>query len=322
MPDQSVLVGDVGGTNVRFAVARRHHGKLQLDSVTIYKGTDIPSFSDAVGRFTSSLETIPNAALFALAGPLREDGTIIITNREWPVIDPKVISSRFGIENVRIVNDFAAMARAIPELDDDQFELVAPGKYMPDDPILVTGPGTGFGISTLLRKRNGWITVTGEGGHTAFAPRTQREFDIMSIIARDHDYVSTEMIVSGKWLNPVYAAVCELHRETPKDLSPQHMLDLATAGDPVTREVCEFRARAVLGAAGDAALICGAKGGIVLTGGVAERIVPWLRDDAAIARLRNRGDMSAFLADTPVRVMMNNEAPLLGAAALQLELES
>ena len=139
------------------------------------------------------------------------------------------------------------------------------------------------------------------------------------VIARTYNYVSVEMIVSGRWLMPVYEAICELEGVTPEDLSPQNILDRADAGDKVCVEVCKFRANALMGAVGDAALITGAHAGVVLTGGVAERMVKWLRTTEASDRFLERGPMSPFLAHTPVSVLMHDEAPLIGAAALALE---
>ena len=315
-----VLVGDVGGTKVRLALASQIDGKILLNKISIYDDPGISSFEEAIALFMRETGPTPQRALFALAGPLDDDGSIKLTNRSWPPVDPASIVKRFGLVDATIVNDFAAMARAIPELKSDQFETIIESDTPPDAPILVTGPGTGFGVSTLIRSGpNGWRVITGEGGHVAFAPRDDREVAIRNIIARTDNYVSIEMIVSGGWLMPVYHAICELDGVTPQDLSPQQMLDLADQEDAVCHEVCSFRANAIMGAIGDGALITGARGGIVLTGGVAERMTKWLRSPAATDRFHERGPMSPYLAHTPVSVLMNSEAPLIGAAALAFE---
>ena len=317
---EQVLVGDVGGTKVRLALASQIEGKVSLDEVIVYTDPAIPSFDDAIDLFIKETGVSPKRALFALAGPLDDNGSIRLTNRSWPRVNPAYIATRFSMQHAMIVNDFAAMARAIPELTTDQFETIIESSAPPDAPVLVTGPGTGFGVSTLIRSgTKGWQVITGEGGHVAFAPRNDREVAIRNVIARTHGYVSVEMIVSGGWLMPVYHAICELDGVNPHDLSPQEMLDLADKDDAVCHEVCAFRANTIMGAIGDGALITGARGGIVLTGGVAERMTKWLRSPAAIERFHERGPMTPYLAHTPVSVLMNGMAPLIGAAALAFE---
>lgn len=315
-----VLVGDVGGTKVRLGLASSSLGHISLDDVRVYSDPAIPSLSDAIALYLEETGEKPDRALFALAGPIAEDGSIRLTNRTWPAVVPSEIESRFGLHSTRIVNDFAAMARAIPEIPQSAFETVISSRHAPDGPILVTGPGTGMGVSTLIRSvTGGWRVMTGEGGHATFAPRNAREGAIRDIIGRTHPHVSVEMIVSGRWLMPVHEAICELDGKTPEDLSPQDMLDKADAGDPICLEVCTFRANALMGAVGDAALVTGANAGVVLTGGVAERMVKWFRGEEAVRRFQERGPMSPFLAHTPVSVLMHDEAPLIGAAALAIE---
>lgn len=317
----SILVGDVGGTKVRLALASGPVGNITLDKVHIYDDPAIESFEDAIALFLKETGVKPVSALFALAGPIREDGSITLTNRTWPPVSPDAIKRQFGLTHAAIVNDFAAMARAIPELSSSALVPVIETETVAEGPLLVTGPGTGMGVSTLIHSAaGGWRVLTSEGGHAAFAPRNMREAAIRDVIARSHDdYVSVEMIVSGRWLRPVYEAICELENARPEDLSPQDMLDQADAGDPICLEVCTFRANAIMGAIGDAALITGAQGGVVLTGGVAERMVKWLKAPLAIERFKQRGPMSPFLAHTPVSVLMQDDAPLIGAAALALE---
>ncbi len=319
---RSVLVGDVGGTKVRLALASHGPGDVCLDKVSVYTDPALPDLESAIERFLTETGAAPETALFALAGPIDSEGAIRLTNRSWPKVVPASIQSRFGLENVTIVNDFAAMARAIPEITASDFEPVIDGERKTDKPILVTGPGTGMGVSTLVKSTSGgWRVLTSEGGHVAFAPRNVREAAIRDVIARQYKYVSVEMIVSGRWLMPVYQAVCEVTGTKPEDISAQAISDRADKDDPICVEVMRFRANALMGAVGDGALITGAQGGVVLTGGVAEGTIKWLRRTEAIERFQERGPMSPYLAQTPVSVLKHDEAPLIGAAALALEMD-
>ncbi|MEM7767036.1 MAG: ROK family protein [Pseudomonadota bacterium] len=323
----TVLVGDVGGTSCRFAVAHRSGGEITLTAFAKYQNDDHTRFSGALNTFLADLGTEapqgqpPTTALFALAGPLQEDGSVTLTNRDWPTIHPDDLKSRTGLARVTLVNDFAAMARAVPEMPPAAFETILPGTPKPSAPILVTGPGTGFGVSTLITERDGrYRVMTGEGGHAAYAAHTPREAEIAACLAAEHGFISTEAVVSGAWLQPVFDIVSDLHGRARANLPAADILARADAGDPVCVEVCELRGRAIMGAAGDAALITGAQGGVVLTGGVAERMGKWLRSADAEIRFRGRGARTPWMAPIPVSVLHADEAPLTGAAALAFDL--
>ena len=188
-----------------------------------------------------------------------------------------MLAARFGLERVTLVNDYAAMARSIPELSQDAFKVIHEGQPSSTPaPILVGGPGTGLGIATLLPESAGWRVVTGEGGHTAYAPRTDREMALSHELQRRFDYISSELVLSGSGLDAVHKALCAIDgvEWTPLDVTT--ILSRAQAGDIICHDICVIRAGGVLQALGDAALINGTRGGVVVTGGVAERLYDYL----------------------------------------------
>ncbi len=312
-----VLVGDVGGTTVRFAQARKTETGIQIDHIQIYRNTDFVDFSEAVAAYLAATDVQVSKSLFAMAGPIDKKGAVKLTNRNWPPVRSGDLRDRFGLDQVTLVNDFAAMARAIPEMPDSAFETVLEGTPDPDAPVVVTGPGTGFGVSALLRTATGdWRVLTGEGGHAAYAAHTVREAKVAELLSEEFGYVSTEMIVSGAWLQPVHDIISDLHGRPRETVPPAEILKRAEEGDPVAEEVCQLRARGIMGATGDLVLILGGRGGVVLTGGVAERMIKWLRRDGARARFLMRGTHSSFMTHVPVQVLTDGTAPLIGAAAL------
>lgn len=322
MPD-SVLVGDIGGTNVRFARARLGFaGHPEIEDVQVLPGDDFPCFDDALKLYLHELgNERPERALFAFAGPVR-DGVVRLTNRDW-TINGRALAAKLGFQRIRLVNDYAAMARAIPELPDDSFRVLHVGR-VPDEraPILVAGPGTGLGMATLLPEgERGWRVMTGEGGHAAFAPRTQREWELTKRLQVTHGYVSKELVLSGSGLNSVHQALCEIDGVEWVETPPAEIMRRAEAGDALCRDICEIRAGATLDALGDAALINGTRGGVVITGGVAERIVDWLAQPKALERFFERGPMSHYMQPIPIRLLMEGEAALIGAAALHYDEE-
>ena len=316
-----VLVGDVGGTSARFALAEQAaDGAIALSAFRKQANSEYDSFVDSLGGYLETLGERPEKALFALAGPVALDGSVKLSNRNWPVVTPQEIRAAHGHESVRLVNDFAAMARAVPEMADDAFETILEGDSSPLSPTLVTGPGTGFGIATLIpREPEGYDVLTGEGGHAAYAAHTVREAELAERLMAEHGYVSTEMVVGGAWLQPVFDMLSDLHGVPRRAMAAADIMASAEAGEPVCREVCELRARSIMGAVGDGVLMNGARGGAVLTGGVAERMIDWLKAPEATNRFYDRGGHAAYMANIPVRVMTSPHAPLVGAAALLLD---
>lgn len=319
-----VLVGDIGGTNVRFALARRGFaGHCVVSDISIMPGDDFETFDDALNAYIASLgEPAPPKALIALAGPV-DEGHVKLTNRDW-IVDARRLEKNTGLSRVRLVNDYAAMARSIPELPESDFRLLQAGD--PDEherlPILVSGPGTGLGMATLIPDGpHGWTVLTGEGGHAAFAPFNDRERALAAQLEKSHGYVSRELVLSGSGLNAVHRALCAIDGILWEECEPGDIMKRALEGDVICRDICEIRARGTLYALGDAALMNGTRGGVVITGGVAERLADWLAAPEALARFNNRGPMSDYMPPIPIRLLLSGEAALVGAAALHFDEE-
>lgn len=315
----SVLVGDVGGTNVRFARADLAGERIQVSGFAKLRGDDFCCFERALQRYYDETDdSHTNAAVFALAGPL-QNGEVSLTNRDWTVSRSKLMDE-FTLSDVHLMNDFAAMARAVPELGRENMQLVKPGTMELDRPIIVAGPGTGLGVATLFPGRFGyWKVISGEGGHLSFAPRNDLEIELLKTLQAQYGYVSNELVCSGMGLPAVHRALCQIHGTEYVETPPADMLHAAEQGDAFFLELCRLRARAVMNAVGDLALANGGLGGVVLAGGVTERLLPYLLEDDAQQRFTERGPMSRYLADCPIHLMTDPAAPLIGAAALYLK---
>lgn len=310
----ALLVGDVGGTNARFALALQRGDWLRIERFEVLAGEDYPAFADALRHYLDQTGLKPEAACIAVAGPVR-DGAVHLTNRDWHISEAS-LRETFGIPQALLINDFVAMARSVPELEPEAFELVFDGEPVAAAPVIVCGPGTGFGVSTLVPEANGrWRVLAGEGGHIAYAPRTALERELAAILARDHGYVSNELVASGSGLEEVHSAFCEIYGVAKVTLTPGEMRSRADAGDAMYSALIEVRALAVLGAAGDLVLATGALGGVVLAGGVSERLGDILKTPPARERFVSRGPMSGYLERCPVRLLHDPVAPLIGAAA-------
>lgn len=318
-----VLVGDIGGTNVRLACAHiGHDGHPEVEDVTIMPGDDFQEFGAAFSHYVDTLgANRPEHALLAFAGPVK-DGVVTLTNRDWR-IDSRELAKEAGMHSVQLVNDYAAMARAVPELPDSCFRVLNEGQRVKERaPILVAGPGTGLGMATLIPVGvKGWRVLTGEGGHAAFAASNDREWELAKKLRAELGYVSKELVLSGSGLNHVHRALCEIDGVVYVETPPAEIMKRAIQGEAISRDICEIRAGATLEALGDAALINGTRAGIVITGGVSERLADWLAAPQALQRFFERGPMSHYMTPIPIRLLLSGEAALIGAAALYFDRE-
>ncbi|MEO0881599.1 MAG: glucokinase [Pseudomonadota bacterium] len=310
-----IIVGDVGGTSVRFALAKREDGVYRLCSFEKYSNDAFPDFYAALRRYLDETGARPTSALFALAGP-PSGRTVSLTNRPWTVSADK-LETQFGFGRADLVNDFTAMARCVPELPDTAFNQIKPGEPVPEDPVLVIGPGTGLGIATLLGSpTRGWHIVGGEGGHGAFSPSNDEEWEIFKIYHRELGYVPNELICAGIGLDRLHRAVCDVTGQVYDPMSAPDISKRALDGDPLCLKICRIRSRTVLSVAGDVALANGARGGVVIAGGASVRLARFLGEQSALDRFVQRGIQRAYMDQMPISLLIDETAPLIGAAAL------
>ncbi len=317
-----VVVGDVGGTNVRFAIAkdpRQHAGPVSIEHFWKSPNKNHETFSDALSIFLDTVNIHPKRAVFALAGPIKNNTVTLTNHSSWHVVG-KDIQERFNIEHVELLNDFAAMARSVPELSPtlggEGFTTISKGVSLPNRPIIIAGPGTGFGLATLLPQPDKtWQVMRGEGGHQAYSPTTEFEAEVYKRLKSKIGYVSIEMMSAGVGFDGLLETVFEVFGIEAVKYSPAEAHELAKKGDKVCDAVCRIRANTVMTAYGDAVLACGAKGGVVAAGGVTTALIDYIGAPEALSRFFDRGPMSSYMTDVPIYLITSAEAPLLGAAA-------
>jgi glucokinase len=312
------LVGDVGGTNARLSVATVYSdGAVVLGEARRKKVAEHADLEAVVQQVRDELkadgETIPDHAVFALAGPTGAE-TVHLTNANW-IVSSTNMKSRFGFETVTLVNDFAAQARAVPATPADRFEVLKDGVAKADGPIVVLGPGTGLGQAIVMPMEKGWRVIPTEGGHQSFAPVSEREQAILKHLQRSIIYVSFETVVSGPGLDKIYRAICALDGVGVRLAGAPEIGPAAVAGDdPVAVEAAEILSLCLATFAGDAVVATGATGGCVIAGGVSEALAPFLRHPRFIERLVSKGPMSPYFHQVPIRRARDGFAALTGAA--------
>jgi glucokinase len=320
MGERTILVGDAGGTNVRFALARAAGEGVALSDIWKRRGGDFSSFDLAIDAYLSEVKPELDGASFGFAGAVSR-GRVELLHRDW-VVDRGQLQARLGLARVVVVNDFFAMARAAPELSPDGVREIAPGKPDPEGSLAVGGPGTGFGVAMLRRSEQGWIVVGGEGGHQIFAPQTDLEWKLAERLRRTVDYVSNEFIAAGAGFEETRDALFDILGAPPRRLSQAEVIAQAKAGDTACLALCRLRAATVMTTMGDMALVANATGGVFIAGGVSFHLAPWLKEKTAIDRFRQRGPRAGLLAPIPINLIASESAPLIGAAKLWLDVES
>lgn len=312
---KSILVGDVGGTNTRLGIAYIDGDDIRLDNFSKFRNDDYVAFEAVLDEYLRTQAVNPYAASFAIAGSI-QDGAVSLTNRDWH-ISSWGLSKQYGFKFAQLHNDFAAMARSVPLMDSASFEVIyESGKTNDGAPIVVAGPGTGFGVAVVVPLPSGVHILPSEGGHQAFTAYTEDESELLHILQKDTPFVSLELVSSGSGMDRVHKAICKRHSQPYAQLAPHIIRERADAGDTVCLEVCEVRAAAVMGAAADMALASGALGGVVLAGGVSVRLYDYIKRPKAMERYFNRGARTDYIKQISVRLLTNPEAPLFGAAAL------
>ena len=310
------LVGDIGGTNARFAIIEEPGARPS--QALCLKGHDYPDLSSVMAAYLHHIDGCPiRRAALAVAGPIEGD-VFRFSNRDWS-FSLTDLAAELAIESLRLVNDFEALALAVPRLDDDEFMQIGGGHACATAPIAVIGPGTGLGVAGLLRDASGWRAISTEGGHSDFAPGGELEVELLRHLRSQFgNHVSAENILCGDGIARMHDALALLHgteapRLTTADIITQGTHDTVDTACARTLSLyCEMLG----GFVGNVALITGARGGVVLGGGVLPRIPQYLNNGGFRRRFEAKGQMSHYVAAITTRLIMTGDAALRGAAAI------
>ena len=310
------LIGDIGGTNARFAVAENGtYRELKHVEVDRY-----PSLHDALSDYLSTLSSGERTHLtgaLAIAGPVLGD-KISMTNKAWS-FSIEQLKRSLNLTSLVVVNDFAANARAIPHLP--QPSLLTVGPAIPDAKgnIGVIGPGTGLGVSALIPRGAEWTLVAGEGGHATLAASNDEEAAIIQMLRKRWNHVSAERVLSGAGLVNLYEALCALNGIEPLMLTPADVTKHAmNKSDELSVKAfacfCEFLG----GVAGDLALTVGALGGVYIAGGILLRFKDAFAASAFRQRFESKGRFAAMLEKIPTYLILEDLPALIGLANMPI----
>ncbi|MFT3817893.1 MAG: glucokinase [Rubrivivax sp.] len=323
------LVADIGGTNARFAwidgpAAPPAH-RLTL-AVPAHPGP-----AEAAQAYLAELQArlgpayrAPRRAAFAVATAVAGD-RVAFTNSHWD-FSRDAVRRALGLDELAIVNDFEALALALPQLSAAQWRPVGPAAPLPmaEAPpgtlLAVVGPGTGLGVGAVLRTLCGWQALPGEGGHATLAAGSALEAELIACVRRVHPHVSAERLLSGMGLPLLYAALAELKglqgaAAAAPCGSAEAVVQAALAGtDALAGETLDLFCALLGGFAGNVALTLGARAGLFIGGGVVPHFAERFVASAFRARFEAKGRFRAYLAAVPTMLITDTQVALDGAA--------
>ncbi|MFZ6675950.1 glucokinase [Undibacterium sp. Xuan67W] len=311
--DSPRLIADIGGTYARFALEVAKGDFQHIDSL---RCAEFPDFAAAISSYLASVPSqhVEHAAV-AIANPV--DGDLVsMTNYHWQ-FSIEEMRQKLGLDTLLIVNDFTALAMALPRLGPNDIRQIGTGDASKQSVIGLLGPGSGLGVSGLIPAGDGWISLGSEGGHTSFSPRDEREIAVLRYVWKHFEHVSFERLVSGPGLELIYRALAELAGVAPLALTApditQRALDETDAVCVDTLDVfC-----AMLGtAAANLAVTLGALGGIYIGGGIVPRLGTYFDVSRFRSRFEDKGRFSRYVAAIPTFVITAEHATFTGASAI------
>lgn len=315
-----LLTGDIGGTNTRLAVYDLAEGRLVDGAAEVYPSGDYPSLPAILAAFCGQCGSVIDAGCFAVAGPVR-NGRSEITNLPW-VVDAAGIGTAFGWRDVALINDLEAIAWGIDALDDSDCITLNAGEPDAGGNRAVIAAGTGLGQAGLCRAAGHYHPFASEGGHADFAPADAEQARLLSWLADKYGHVSWERVVSGPGLVDLYG-YCRERRQAPmpdwlvQAEDPAATISAAALDgrDEACRDALDIFVRCYGAEAGNLALKQMATAGVYLAGGIAPKLLERLQQGDFMQAFTAKGRMGKLLKSIPVRIVINGQVSLLGAAA-------
>jgi glucokinase len=317
-----VLAGDIGGTKTAVAIAEVGPRSLSFARTSRYPSASWAGLAEILEDFLAGERQRPRTAAFGVAGPVL-DGRAKVTKLPW-LLDERALSRRLRIDRVRLINDFVATALAVPRLSTRRTALIVPGRGEPGGPIGVIGAGTGLGQAVLVPSGRDWIGVASEGGHVDFGPRNDREDALVRFVRERFGRVDRDRLLSGEGLGHIYDFV-KAQRGRRDASGVQRAFEAEDRAavisrfalarrDRLCREALEIFVSIYGSEAGNLAVQYRATGGVFLAGGIAPKILPALRGGLFATSFRSKPPLEGLLARIPVRVVLDPDVGLVGAA--------
>ena len=313
------LLADVGGTNARFAW--QADAAAPITDVRVLPCAEHPTLQAAMHAYLGGLNRgRPQAAAIAIANPITGD-EVRMTNHHWAFAQ-SAVKTEFGLQRLQLLNDFTALALALPVLPADELRQLGGGVAALDAAIALLGAGTGLGVSGLLPdRRGGWLPIEGEGGHVTLPAVSPRERLVMDGLIQRYGRASAERLLCGQGLVDACAILCAADGVPERALSNAAEVTEAALGGgrPQAGEALTHFCALLGSVAGNLALTLGARGGVYIGGGIVPRLGDWFHRSPFRQRFEAKGRFATYLQAIPVWVITSRQSPALLGAALALD---
>jgi glucokinase len=318
-----ILLADIGGTHARFAWQAR--SGAPLESVQVLHCKDYAGLAEAVQHWLKINDLpAPGKAALALACPVRSDH-VQLTNNSWS-FSIQALQATLGLQKLIVVNDFTALALALPLLDPANLLQLGGDPQAPfaqREPVALLGAGTGLGVSGLLpNPQGGWTALSGEGGHCSLACHDDQQFRVWSVLKERYGHVSGEHVLSGQGIVNIHSSLRFLNMGywPSSELSSSEITTLALSqSDPLAVQTLHLFCNWLGSVAGDLALTLGAIGGVFIGGGIPPRLKEFLGPSGFRASFESKGRYSTYLSTIPVWLIDAPTSPALKGVATLLD---
>jgi len=322
-----ILAGDIGGTKTLLQIADFDNNQSTIIHEHRYVSAAYTNLTDMVSEFLAETtkqkgNIALHSACFGIAGPVTgRQGWV--TNLGWE-LDADKMESALGIPTVRLINDFAAVGYGIEALGDNDLVELQKGQTAKHAPCALIGAGTGLGQGILFWQDDHYEVMSSEGGHCDFAPVDDQQIALLSYLIERFGHVSYERVCCGRGLVNIY----EFLRDQNPSAESAAMKEAMASGDPaaavsiaglqgsdeIASQAMHLFAKIYGQQAGNLALTCMSGGGVYIAGGIAPKIIDKLKDGTLTTAFNAKGRMVKLTEVMPVRVVMNANVGLMGAA--------
>jgi glucokinase len=319
-----ILAGDIGGTKCNLALYEIDGNSHRKIVKLRYESREYPIFDEIIAKFlldardeTKGASPLPiEAAGFGVAGPVI-DRRVKATNLPW-VVDASSLAAQLKTRHVVLLNDLEATAYSVAHLAPSEISILNRGVPSPQSTQALLAAGTGLGEAILFWDGNRYAVASSEGGHADFAPRTEQEIELLRYMKKHNEFVSVELILSGRGFHTIHtfldASVQHPSFSGPEADAAPEITRLALAGQcPVCVQTLDLWVNIYGAEAGNLALKVLARGGVWVAGGIAVKIRKKMEDGAFFKAFCEKEKFAALLAQIPIQMVLNEEAPLIGA---------
>lgn len=320
------LSGDVGGTKTRLQLTKfTADGTSEVLAVERYRNSEFGKFRDIISTFLKAHPSDLHCACIAVAGPITE-GCVKLTNLPWHFSEEQ-ICKLLNINKVKFINDFEAIAYGVPLINAEDYHTLQPGIPDKNALIAIIGAGTGLGVALVDNTNSHPKVIATEGGHMDFAPADDIQMQLLHHLRKKLHRVSNERIVSGKGIENIYKFMLTTSEyaghENPQlkhlsHFSTEFAADITRYAlehdDPIALHTLDTFLKCYGAVAGNLALTTLPFAGLYIAGGIAPKLLPQMQDGRFMDAFLDKGRMSNLLLNVPVRIILNTQVGLIGAA--------